>query len=90
MFSYLKITLSEINQRHNLLHILFLAGAEGWKDIKDFGEEKLDWLRQYRDFKHGIPADDTIARVISALDSEQFTLCFVSWVNELRSKDGRE
>ncbi|HCR5091023.1 TPA: ISAs1 family transposase, partial [Legionella pneumophila] len=57
---------------------------------KDFGEEKLDWLRQYRDFKHGIPADDTIARVISALDSEQFTLCFVNWVNELRSKDGRE
>ncbi|HDO7940781.1 TPA: ISAs1 family transposase, partial [Legionella pneumophila] len=95
-FSILKDPRSEINQRHNLLDILFLAGtavmsgAEGWKDIKDFGEEKLDWLRQYRDFKHGIPADDTIARVISGLDSEQFTLCFVNWVNELRSKDGRE
>ncbi|HAT8752936.1 TPA: ISAs1 family transposase, partial [Legionella pneumophila] len=56
-FSILKDPRSEINQRHNLLDILFLAGtavmsgAEGWKDIKDFGEEKLDWLRQYRDFK---------------------------------------
>ncbi|KTD19823.1 Transposase IS4 family protein [Legionella londiniensis] len=47
-FSMLKDPRSEINQRHNLLDILFLAGtavmsgAEGWKDIKDFGEEKLD------------------------------------------------
>ncbi len=95
-FSIIADPRSEINLRHDLLDILFLAatavmsGAEGWKDIKDFGEEKIDWLRQYRDFNHGIPADDTIARIISALDSEQFTLCFVSWVNELRSKDGRE
>ena len=45
-----------------------VSGCEGWKDIYEFGMAKLDWLRQYRSFEHGIPVDDTIARIISALD----------------------
>ena len=42
---------SHINKRHDLHDILFLvvsailSGAEGWKDIKEFGDVKLDWLR---------------------------------------------
>ena len=41
----------DINKKHALLDILFLtvsavmSGAEGWKDIKEFGDEKLDWLQ---------------------------------------------
>ena len=64
---------SHINRRHDLHDILFLtvaaimSGAEGWKDIKEFGDAKLAWLRQFRAFEAGIPVDDTIARVISAL-----------------------
>lgn len=34
-----------------------LCGAKGWKAIKIFGEAQLDWLREYRDFSHGIPQD---------------------------------
>jgi predicted transposase YbfD/YdcC len=87
---------SHINKRHDLHDILFLvvsallSGAEGWKDIKEFGDVKLDWLRQFRAFEEGIPVDDTIARVISALAPEQFLSCFVSWVNELREADGKD
>ncbi|RIH70357.1 ISAs1 family transposase [Vibrio splendidus] len=42
---------------HTLTDIIFLtiavviagagAGAEGWEDIEDFGEDNLEWLRQY-------------------------------------------
>ncbi|PMJ05897.1 hypothetical protein BCU63_10465, partial [Vibrio splendidus] len=52
---------------HTLTDIIFLtiaaviAGAEGWEDIEDFGEDNLEWLRQYGDFKQGIPVHDTIA-----------------------------
>ena len=87
---------SHINQRHDLHDILFLtvsaimSGAEGWKDIKEFGDAKLDWLKQFRGFEAGIPVDDTIARVISALVPEQFLDCFMSWVNELRAADGKD
>ncbi|CAH7462209.1 hypothetical protein VCHA38P217_60044 [Vibrio chagasii] len=25
--------------------VAVIAGAEGWEDIEDFGEDKLEWLR---------------------------------------------
>jgi predicted transposase YbfD/YdcC len=45
---------------HSLTDIIFLmvaaviAGAEGWEDIEDFGEDNLEWLRKYGDFTNGI------------------------------------
>ena len=51
---------TDINVRHNLLDVIFLtitgivSGCEGWKDIYEFGVAKLDWLRQYCSFEHGI------------------------------------
>lgn len=86
----------DINVKHNLLDVIFLtitgiiSGCEGWKDIYDFGCAKLSWLRQYREFKNGIPVDDTIARIISALVPEEFTKCFIGWVNEFRRYEGKE
>lgn len=86
----------DINVKHDLLEVLFLtvtaviSGCEGWKDIYDFGQAKLSWLRQYRAFANGIPVDDTIARIISALVPEKFTEWFIDWVNELRSYAGKE
>ena len=86
----------DINKKHALLDILFLtvsgvlSGAEGWKDIKEFGDEKQDWLRRYRPFANGIPVDDTIARVVRAIDPAQFNRAFLSWVNEVRQALGQE
>jgi hypothetical protein len=51
-----------------------VSGAEGWKDIKQFGDEKIEWLRQYRAYQHGIPVDDTIARLIRAIEPEKMNL----------------
>lgn len=76
---------TNINVKHELLDVLFLSvsgvlsGAEGWKDIKDFGDQKLDWLRQYRKFENGIPVDDTIARIIRAIEPTQFNQAFINW-----------
>ena len=33
--------------------------------------------------------DDTIARIIGALDPHKMTACFISWVNEIRSQAGQ-
>ncbi|MDQ7049107.1 MAG: ISAs1 family transposase [Enterobacterales bacterium] len=87
---------TNINVKHDLLDVLFLtvsavlSGAEGWKDIKEFGDNKLDWLRQYRDFKNGIPVDDTIARIIRAIEPAQLNQAFINWVNEVRVDKGQE
>lgn len=47
--------------------------------IATFGEEKLDWLRQYYPYKHGTPSHDTINRVLSLIDPTQFEHWFIGW-----------
>lgn len=74
-------------RRHELMDILFLSicailcGAEGWEEIEDFGRFRIDWLRQYFPYQHGIPKHDTIARVLSRLDPEALQKSFMSWIN---------
>jgi len=95
-FENLEDPRTHINKKHELLDILFLtvaavlSGAEGWKGIKEFGDIKLEWLRKFRPFTHGIPVDDTIARVMGALEPEPFIRCFISWVNEIRGDKGND
>lgn len=83
-------------KRHDLLDILLLAisavmsGAEGWEDIEDFGRLKLDWLRQYREFKEGIPKHDTIARVMCRLKPAEIEHAFQSWISSLVKETGSD
>ncbi|MDP8042402.1 ISAs1 family transposase [Pasteurella atlantica] len=94
-FNQLEDSRSHINKKHDLLDIIFLtvtailSGAEGWKGIKLFGDEKLQWLRKFRAFENGIPVDDTIARIVSSLDPQELTHCFMRWVNEIREANGQ-
>jgi len=68
--------------------ILFLtisavvSGCSEWDEIVDFGEDKLEWLRKYRPYINGIPAHDTVNRVMSLIDPEAFERMFVMWVNQ--------
>lgn len=95
-FSELDDPRKDINIKYDFLDIVFLtvcavvSGAEGWKDIKQFGDEKLEWLRQYRAYENGIPADDTIARIIRAIEPEKMNQAFIDWVNELRQDLGHK
>ncbi len=74
--------------KHKLSAILFLtvcaviAGADEWQEIEDFGHERLEWLKKYGDFDNGIPVDDTIARVVSNIDSLAFEKMFIEWMQE--------
>ena len=74
-----------------LIEILFVVlsgsvcGAESWRDFASFGEEKLDFLKEYYAFENGIPSKNTFARVFEALDTSVFKTCFIEWVNSLQS-----
>lgn len=60
----------ERRKLYPLNDILFLSisavisGYSDWDEIVDFGEEKLDWLRQYLPYENGIPSHDTVNRVL--------------------------
>lgn len=71
---------------HKLIDIIMIAicaaicGADTWNDIELFGNERLDWLRQFLELRNGIPSHDTFGRVFARIDAEQFQNCFASWV----------
>lgn len=71
---------------HKLTDILLLticaviAGCENWEEIEDFGNERIDWLKNYGEFEHGVPSHHTISRVIAAIDPKQFQQCFIDWM----------
>ena len=73
-------------KKHLLVDIVCLsicaviAGAEGWEDIEEFGEQKEEWLRTFLKLPHGIPSHDTIARVFRLLDSDHFEASFRDWI----------
>jgi len=66
--------------------VSLLSGAEGWKDIKQFGDKKLTWRRQFREFENVIPVDDTIARIISALELEALLARLTPVKDSMRGK----
>lgn len=80
---------SHINQLHDLVDILLIGiisvicGAETWKQMVGFAVSKEEFLRKFLKLENGIPSEDTINRVFSAIDSNQFEDCFIQWVNSI-------
>ena len=64
-----------------------LSGMEDFVEIGLWGEERLDFLRRFLPYEHGIPAHDTLNDVINGLDAELFKTCFSNWVETLREHD---
>ena len=60
-----------------------LSGAESWLAIQTWGDEKLEWLREYIELPQGIPSHDTFGRVFAALNPKQFEACFIRWMSPL-------
>jgi len=83
-------------KRYPLLEIILLiiagtvSGCEGWKQIKDFGEMKLSWLRQFLPYANGIPVDDTIARVMRKLNTKAFQERFIEWMKAVSTQTDGE
>jgi predicted transposase YbfD/YdcC len=84
------------NSRHLLMDILVIAvcavisGAEGWEDIEEYGKAQAVWFADLLDLPHGIPGHDTFRRVLSQLDPEELTRCFIAWTQALREASGGE
>jgi len=73
-----------------------ICGAQSWRDFVTFGEEKLEYLRQFLALENGIPSKNTFSRVLSSLDPAQFKQCFITWmesfqrtIKELIAIDGK-
>lgn len=71
---------------YELLDILFLCvvamvcGAEAWHDIELVGKARLSWFQSKGFLLTGVPISDTIARIISRLNPDEFRSCFIQWM----------
>lgn len=89
-FAELKDPRIKRKKLYPLVEILFvvlcgsICGAESWRDFVLFGKEKIDFLRHYFPFIHGIPSKNTFARLFYVLDPEAFKTCFVEWVKSMQ------
>lgn len=59
------------------------SGAEHWVEVVHWAHHRLDWLKQFLPFKHGIASHDTFTRVFSLLDAKAFESCFIGWMKRL-------
>ncbi len=60
-----------------------IAGAEGWKDIENYGLSKQQWLEEFLELPNGIPSDDTFRRVFERIDPEALEQSLTKWVQQL-------
>jgi predicted transposase YbfD/YdcC len=80
---------------HGLVELLLtamcavLSGADTWVAVALWGRAKLDWLRQFLPFAHGVASHDTFGRVFALLDATVFERCFIAWMRTVcRAFDG--
>jgi predicted transposase YbfD/YdcC len=70
---------------HQLIDIIIiticgiLCGAQHWKEIAEFGRQRIDWLKQFIELEHGIPSEQTFGRVFSLISPEELLACFIEW-----------
>ena len=91
IFSSLDDPRMDRTKKYPLIEIIFLtisaiiSGANHFTEIELFGEENIDWLKKYLDFKEGIPSHDTIGRVFELIDPKSFKDKFISWVESIHT-----
>lgn len=83
-------------RKHKLEDCLVIAicavicGADGWTDVEAFGRAKHEWLKTFLELPNGIPSHDTFGRLFARLDPEQFSACFLRWIEAVRTKTAGE
>jgi predicted transposase YbfD/YdcC len=66
-------------------------GVESWRGLELLGEERIDFIRRFFPFEHGVPSHQTIARVFSILKPKSFEQFFLKWSAILNgSNEGKQ
>jgi predicted transposase YbfD/YdcC len=74
---------------HRLDEMLFvvicavISGCDGWSDIVEFAHSKESWLKRFVQLEHGIPVDDTIARIMAWVSPKAFEQCLMRLSQQL-------
>jgi predicted transposase YbfD/YdcC len=73
MFDPSSETRDTLHKLEDLLMIVFSAavgGIKDWVGMEEFGKQKRDWLKSFRDLTNGIPSHDTLSDRIDRLEQK--------------------
>ncbi|MBF0208364.1 MAG: ISAs1 family transposase [Oligoflexia bacterium] len=85
LFNELEDPIIDHHKKYPLNEIVFLTlyscliNVESWSAKEIVGNERLDFLRKFFEFKNGIPSHQTIGRVFSLLKQKNFETFFRKW-----------
>jgi predicted transposase YbfD/YdcC len=74
---------------HPLPEILLLvvcgtvADCDDYDTIAAWGEERLDFLRRFLPYEHGVPGGRWLTLLMNRVDPALFSACFTAWVREV-------
>lgn len=77
-FETLEDPRSERNKIYRMSEVLLrticalLSGAEGWRDIEDFGTTHLNYLKQFLNYENDVPSDDRYRRFFRGVNVNHF------------------
>jgi predicted transposase YbfD/YdcC len=61
-----------------------LSGAESYDSIELYGKTNIRFLKKFLKLPNGIPSHDTINRVFSVINPQEFERLFIEWTSTLR------
>lgn len=81
-----RIERGKLHPLHEILFVVLcgsICGASSWRDFVEFGESKLEFLREHFAYVNGIACKNTFARVFACIKAEEFKACFMEWAQGL-------
>lgn len=61
-----------------------ISSADTWNEIEQYGHLHFNWLSSFLSLNNGIPSHDTIRRIFSIIDPDDFEKCFLNWIHSIR------
>jgi hypothetical protein len=81
--------------RHKLIDLVvigwcsIITGGEGFDEMEEMGRDREEWFRQFLEFPHGIPDEDTFRRLFERLHPGELMTCLQTWLGEMSGAGGR-
>ena len=82
-----RVARTRVHPLESILYIVLcgsLAGINTWLGFEDYANEHIDVFKEIIDLPGGVPSHDTIARVISALNVEEFYKSFDNFTKRFK------
>ena len=64
-----------------------LSNVDDWEDMEMWAKHYINLLREYLEFKNGIPSHDTIQRVMGMIDPEYIQKAYTKWTSMLEANE---